>query len=164
MPYVKILITTPKLEVTSALDVEEFKKYIDNETTNKFTSDKNFTDNFNENAPQSKEYKLKILEVTDKKPFVNDATMDRLTLAEYALNCYRDPEEVLNNISDKLYQYKHLFGGRKLKLNSMESIKSEKSALKKYYTDFQKKNAEYTEQKSNELINFVMEQSKQRGR
>lgn len=165
MSYVKILITTPKGEVTTAFDVEEFKQYIDNDTYNKFTSDKNFIDNFNSYAPSNTQYRVKILEITETKPYVDDATMDRLTLAEYALNCYQDPEKVLDNISDKLYQYKHLFGGRKLELNNMSSIQHEKGVLKKYYNDFQRKSAEYTERKSKELVEFVMEQAnKQRGR
>ncbi len=165
MSYVKILITTPKEETTTAFDVEEFKQYIDNDTYNKFTTDKNFTDNFNSHTPNNSNYRAEILEVTATKPFVDDATMDRLTFAEYALNCYSNPENVLDNISNKLYQYKQLFGGRKLQLNNMDSIQHEKGVLKNYYKDFQQRNAEYTEKKSKELVEIVMEQAnKQRGR
>lgn len=165
MSYVKILITTPKEETTTAFDVEEFKQYIDNDTYNKFTTDKNFTDNFNSHAPNNSNYRAEILEVTDTKPFVDDATMDRLTLAEYALNCYSNPENVLDNISDKLYQYKQLFGGRKLQLNNMDSIQHEKNVLNTFYKNLQKASANYTDRKSKELVEFVVEQAnKQRGR
>ena len=165
MSYVKVLITTPKESITAAFDVEEFKKYIDNNTYSKFSTDKSFSDNFNDNAPTTSQYGLKITEETDLKPFTDDPTMNRLILAEYALNCYSDPEEVLSNISESLYKYKHLFGGRKLELNNMESIKHEKGVLEKFYKDFREQNVAYTEKKSKELVELVMEQAnKQRGR
>ena len=164
MSYVKILITTPKGETTTAFDVEEFKQYIDNDTYNKFTSDKDFADNFNSHAPNNTNYRAEILEITDTKPFVYDATKDRLILAEYALNCYKDPENVLNNIADKLYQYKHLFSNRKLKLNNMDSIQHEKNVLNTFYKNLQKASLNYSERKSQELIDFIQEQANRQQR
>jgi len=173
--YVKILITTPKGTTNTAFAVDEFEKYIAQEVYDNFAESKNISENikdefhkdlainFNDYAPKEK-FSVGITEVTTKKPMVDDATMDILTLAEYALNCYKEPAKVLNNISDKLYQHKQLFGGRKLTLNSSDSIKSEKGVLREFYKNFQQQNAKFTEQKSQELISFVREQSQNRGR
>lgn len=162
MEYVKILITTPYEEHVSAFGLEEFKCYIEQDILNRFVPDKPFTENFNDNSPCKNDYKVKVLKITDQKPTVDDANMDRLTLAEYAFNCYKDPEKVLSNISDKLYEYNHLFSGRKLTLNSMESIQHEKNALNNFYKNLQKASANYTERKSHELIDFVKDQSNRR--
>lgn len=165
MEYVKILITTPIEEHISAFELQEFKSYIEQDIYNKFNPDKTFTENFNKNAPSSIDYRVKIIEETNQKPMVDDSNMDRLTIAEYALNCYSNPEKILNNISDKLYEYSYLFGGRKLELKSMDSIQHEKNALNTFYTNLQKASASYTKTKGIELTDFVQYQAqRQRGR
>ncbi len=142
--YLKMTITTPTDIISTAFKAKEYKQYIAPEVYYKYAKengirenikDEFFKDiqyNFNTYSPSGKEgYSCKIDSILPRKTGFNTVE-GRLAYAEYALTNYEKPTEVLENISEKLYEYKHIFNNRLIYLTSLENIQQAKINVKEY--------------------------------
>lgn len=142
--YLKMTITTPTDIISTAFEAKEFKQYIAPEVYYKFAKEtgisenikdeffKDIQNNFNTYSPSGKDgYSCKIDAILPRKTGF-DTVEGRLAYAEYALTNFEKPIEVLENISEKLYEYKHIFNNRLIYLTSLENIQQAKLSVKEY--------------------------------
>ena len=164
MSYIKVIIKQGTQETQTAFEFDEFQKYVEKDIYDRFNNDKSFIENFNELAPKANGYSIEATGMSETLTTVNDITMDRLSVAQYAINCYKQPKQVLDNISNEIYKHKYIFNGRKLELNNEDIIKQEKNNLRYFYKDLSKKSAEYTSEKVKEYQEFFEIQKQQKKR
>lgn len=144
MKYVNLRICTPDEIIYTCLKTKEFKEYIGDEVIGNYSKDNNigfaegqskfFIDlknNFNNHAPQGA-FRMSVSDVSDERIYVGNLNKDRLSIASYVLDSYKEPKPILEKISAKLYDSRHVFGNRVPYLNTQRDIAVAKDMIDLY--------------------------------
>lgn len=141
MNYVSLDLANKSEVARAVFKMDEFRKYIPNELLESYKTltgkdnvsfFRNLKENWNKYAPNGKDEKeCKIVSFSERNTSRRyDQNYGRLMYADYALSNFKNPKMVLENISEKLYEYKANFGDRLHYLTDEQSIKQAKDLLK----------------------------------